>query len=87
MQVKYHKKFKKNYKKRIASNKKLVNRFHKRLEIKIKTPSHFILKDHQLAGKLKQFRSFSITGNIRAIYKIKNNTIELYDIGTHNQVY
>ena len=43
---------------------------------------------HGLTWKFRQYRAFSITGNIRVIYKIINTkTLRLYDIGTHNQVY
>jgi len=87
MQVKHHKQFKKNYKKRIASNPKLVARFINRLTLKLKDPANPILKDHQLTGKFRQYRTFSVTGNIRIIYKIEDKTLRLYDIGTHNQVY
>ena len=87
MQVKYHKQFKKNYKKRIDSKPKLVARFISRLALKLKDPTNPVLKDHQLIGKFRQYRAFSVTGNIRTIYKIDNKTLRLYDINTHNQVY
>ena len=87
MQIKYHKQFKKNYKKRIQTNPKLVTRFKSRLTLKLKNPTNPILKDHQLVGKLRQYRAFSITGNIRIVYKIENKALRLYNIGTHNQVY
>jgi len=87
MLIKYHSKSKKNFRKRIAPNRKLVNKFEQRLAFRIGNPHHALLKDHQLIGKLKTYRSFSITGNIRVVYQIKNNTLYLYDIGTHNQVY
>lgn len=45
------------------------------------------LKDHQLTGKLQGFRSFSVTGDIRVIYYINDDTAYFVDIGTHNQVY
>ena len=43
--------------------------------------------DHKLIGSLEGFRSFSITGDIRVVYRKDGAEIELYDIGTHNQVY
>ncbi|MBU1129795.1 type II toxin-antitoxin system mRNA interferase toxin, RelE/StbE family, partial [Patescibacteria group bacterium] len=60
----------------------------KRLKIFLKNPSHPLIKDHKLIGSKSNLRSFSVTGDIRLIYKkISNNTIVLMDIGTHNQVY
>lgn len=45
------------------------------------------LKDHALSGKLKGYRSFFVTGDIRVIYYIHENIAYFVDIGTHNQVY
>ncbi|MDO8619438.1 MAG: type II toxin-antitoxin system mRNA interferase toxin, RelE/StbE family [Candidatus Daviesbacteria bacterium] len=87
MQIKYHREFAKNYKKRIAQNLKLVNQFQKQLEKFIQDPNNPILKDHKLIGKKSEFRAFSITGDIRVVYKIVDEEIWLYDIGSHNQVY
>lgn len=87
MQIKYHRRFLKNYQKRIAPDKKLAIRFKQRLELRLKHPVNAIIKDHQLVGKLKQYRSFSVTGDIRAVYQIEDDTLKLYDIGSHNQVY
>lgn len=87
MKAFFTKSFKKNYKKRIHGNKNLENRFEDRYDLFINNQSDEILKEHQLSGKLKGFRSFSITGDIRVIYYIHDNTAYLVDIGTHNQVY
>jgi len=53
----------------------------------LEKPDNPILKDHKLVGKMAGFRSFSITGDLRVVYRIKGNSLQLYDIGTHNQVY
>lgn len=87
MQIKYHRRFLKNYRNRIAPDKKLANRFRQRLELRLKDPANAVIKDHRLTGKLKQYRSFSVTGDIRAVYQIEDDTLKLYDIGSHNQVY
>ena len=87
MQIKYHKQFSKNFKKRIASNPKLITQFRTRLNLFIENPNDSLLKEHKLIGKLSTYRAFSITGDIRVVYKIVNNDLWLYDIGTHNQVY
>lgn len=87
MQIKYHRQFSKNFEKRIASNPKLVTQFRTRLRLFIESPTDSILKDHKLTGKLSTYRAFSVTGDIRVVYRIVNNDLWLYDIGTHNQVY
>lgn len=87
MEIYHHKKFLKNYKLRILSNPKLDNKFQERLELLVKESNNPALKDHQLAGDKSDYRAFSVTGDIRVIYKKSTDQIELYDIGTHNQVY
>ena len=87
MKVKYHKDFLKNYKKRIKPYPKLVTQFTKQLNKFIENPKEISLRDHKLIGKMKSFRAFSITGDIRVVYLIVNDEIWLYDIGSHNQVY
>jgi addiction module RelE/StbE family toxin len=87
MKIKYHKDFLKNYKKRIKPYPKLVAQFTKQLNKFIKNSKETSLKDHKLIGKKKNFRAFSVTGDIRIVYIIINNEIWLYDIGSHNQVY
>ncbi len=87
MQIQYHKQFLKNYRKRIASNKKLDVKFIAQLNKLLTNPSDVTLKNHSLSGKLKNFWSFSVTGDVRVVYQIVEDSILLYDIGTHNQVY
>lgn len=83
----YHKNFIKNYRKRIFPKKELVEEFQKRLEIFIKDPKNLSLKDHKLLGKKRAFRAFSITGDIRVVYKNVEEGVLLFDVGSHNQVY
>ena len=46
-----------------------------------------LLRDHQLSGRLKGYRAFSVTGDIRVVYYIHEEIAYFVDIGTHNQVY
>ena len=87
MKIVYHKIFRKHFKKRIVTNKKLQLRFYQRLNLLIKDPENILLKRHQLKGKKKFYWSFALTGDIRVIYRIKRETLFLYDIGTHAQLY
>ena len=45
------------------------------------------LNDHALAGGMKGLRAFSITGDVRVIYRETDDCYEFLDIGTHAQVY
>ena len=87
MKILYHKNFLKNYRKRIDPNKKLGSKFQNRFDKFLKDPKSPVLKDHQLIGKKKEYRAFSVTGDTRVVYKKFDNTILLCDIGSHNQVY
>ena len=87
MQIKAHKKFAKNYQKRIATNPKLVSKFRSKLKQFMDDPNDPTLKDHPLVGKLSSYRAFSITGDVRVVYRIVGDELWLYNIGTHAQVY
>ena len=87
MQVSYSKEFIKNYTRRIKAFPKLNQQFLNRLEIFKTDRTNPLLKDHQLIGDKSEYRAFSITGDIRVIYKDSGDEVRFYDIGTHNQVY
>ncbi len=88
MKVKFHAKFIKNYRKRILSNKKLDNQVKIKIEQFKINPNNPILKDHNLTGTKKGLKAFSLTGDIRIIYRpSSDNEVVFMDIGSHNQVY
>lgn len=87
MNIYFTKNFKKSYKKRVAQNPKLSQRFEKRYDLFIADPTNQILRDHVLIGNVKGYRAFSITGDIRVVYHIYAGSVYFVDIGTHNQVY
>lgn len=88
MKIERHPKFEKNFKKRIATNSAKARRFAERFKLFLVDPSNEVLKDHQLEGKKKSFRAFSVSGDIRVIYeRISKNHVIFLDIGSHNQVY
>lgn len=87
MKLEFSKGFTKNYKKRILQNPSLTKKFQERTRLFKVDPKHKSLKDHKLTGSLLGFRAFSITGDIRVIYRKEGDLILLYDIGSHNQVY
>lgn len=88
MTIKYHVKFEKAYKKRIASNLKLKLIVRDKIKLFTLNPKHPLLRNHRLKGDKKDKRAFHITGDIRIVYKqITDNLVLFLDIGTHNQVY
>lgn len=88
MRIDYHRKFQKNYLKRIKNKKNLEKIFKERTALFAKDPNNSFLQDHALTGRLKGLRSFSVTGDIRVIYRpIGKDCVLFLDIGSHNQVY
>ena len=87
MKVEFTHKFIKIYKKRFSSNINLRKRFDQKLRRFVEDPNDKILAVHSLSGKLKGYRAFSVTGDIRVIYYINKGIAYFVDIGTHNQVY
>ncbi len=88
MIIERHPHFKKNYKKRIKRDRPLVAKVKKRIEMFSNNPRHPLLRDHSLTGSMQGLRSFSVTGDIRIVYReLSTDHIILLDIGTHNQVY
>jgi len=84
----FRKNFRKSVDTRIRINTKLYNRFLERLKIYCNNTDNAILRDHPLTGKMNKNRAFSITDDVRVIYRIvDDNTVEFFDIGTHEQVY
>ena len=75
MKIKYHKRFLKNFRKRIASNSKLVEQFEERLEIFQENQKDPILKDHKLKGEREEYRAFSVGGDLRVVYKAVGDEI------------
>ncbi len=81
------KEFVKNFKKRIIINHNLLDRYKHRVDMFIANESPPQLKDHTLKGSMFGLRWFSITGDVRVIYKKDDTGYYFLDIGTHNQVY
>lgn len=88
IQILYHRNFLKSYTKRIKNNSKLKLAFEQRVREFCIDPAASQLHNHQLIGQKQNFRSFSITGDIRLVYQfIDKQTVLFFDIGSHNQVY
>ncbi len=87
MKIVFSKLFDKHYKKRVKRNKILESRFIERFKLFVENPHNPVLGLHKLKGEKNPFYSFSITGDIRTIISIEDDTVIFHDIGTHNQVY
>ena len=87
MNIVRHRVFLRNFQKRVFPNRDLVRRFEERMGLFIVDTHNPILRDHQLVGEKRNLRAFSVTGDIRVVYKIERDDIVLLDIGNHNQVY
>jgi len=63
-------------------------RFKERLAILRENPFDPELRNHALKGRFLGYRSIDITGDIRALYTVKGNTIIIFGfVGTHSQLY
>ena len=87
MKISYINPFVKHFNERIKPFPYLVTRFYERAKLFVKASDDPILKDHPLTKKKEGMRAFSITGDIRVIYFVKDGQVFFVDIGTHDQVY
>lgn len=87
MIIRRHPQFLKNYKKRVLAYPNLDKKFEERLKLFLQDAKNPVLKDHKLVGVLEGLRAFSVAGDVRVVYRIIKGVLELYDIGSHNQVY
>lgn len=88
MIIKYSPSFFKTLKK---TSVRIRNSFKKRILIFSRNPNDPVLRNHELRGEWKGYRSINITANWRALYeeiKSSEGTIAYFSyIGTHKQLY
>jgi len=87
MKVEFKDAFIKAFRKRFSHDADLRKKFQERLTLFSLNSANPMLRDHPLKGSRSNFRSFSISGNIRVVYIIVDDIAYFIDIGTHNQVY
>lgn len=81
----YHQNLKKDYKKLSHG---IRRHFAERLELFLENQRAPLLNDHLLKRNLQGKRAFSVTGDVRVVYRyIDEKTVLLLRVGTHNQVY
>jgi len=79
------KKFTKQFKKFSARRK---SHFFEKVNIFKENRSEYILQNHALHHELEGLRSFSVTGDIRVVYRIVDTTtVQLIHIGAHAKLY
>ncbi|MEK7607621.1 MAG: type II toxin-antitoxin system mRNA interferase toxin, RelE/StbE family [Patescibacteria group bacterium] len=84
MLVDLHKNFKKQYKKLPT---KLQYKFNEKLKLFIADSFSPELNNHNLHGKYFGCRSINITGDLRAIYEVRENGIRFLNIDNHSNLY
>lgn len=57
-----------------------------RVELFSENPLHPTLRNHQLKGKWKDYRSIDITGDVRVLYLQREDEVIFDAIGTHSQL-
>jgi addiction module RelE/StbE family toxin len=85
MKIIFQKKFEKEYKKLPDKIKLKIQEKNILFE---RDPNNPILNNHALHGKYMGYRSISVTGNIRVIYRFLGKvTVIFSEIGTHSKLY
>lgn len=85
MTIQYLPKFKKQYKKLPP---KLQQQFDDRLRLFMTEPTAPMLRVHPLKGKYAGYWSMNISGDLRALYLKRGDTMIIFAlIGTHSELY
>jgi mRNA-degrading endonuclease YafQ of YafQ-DinJ toxin-antitoxin module len=85
--MEFEEKFRRHYRQRIVSDQDLLEQFDKRLALFKRGQLGAPLNDHPLKHPMKGLRAFSVTDDIRVIYKETGKVFIFKDIGSHSQVY
>lgn len=85
MKIVLHREFEKRYSKLRSGEKR---RFQERRNLFLGSEFHPLLENHPLRGKYQGYRSISIGGDLRVVYKRIGKDIFLFaKIGTHGELY
>jgi len=85
MIIKYHSKFKKQYKKLDSKGK---DQFRVRINLFESDPTNPKLRLHPLKGQYGGYWSINISGDLRALFYYESEAIVVFAlIGTHSQLY
>ena len=85
MKILFHPSFGKPYGKLRESER---SRVEDRILLFSQDPFHPLLRNHALTGKYRGYRSVSVGGDLRVIFKmVSRDTTLVITIGTHTQLY
>ena len=84
MIIRFHKNFKKQYKKLTEPQKR---KFKERRDIFLQDEFNPVLNNHALKGKYQGYRSVNVSGDIRAIYRKNVEDVIFVTIGSHSSLY
>lgn len=85
MKIRFHQNFDKQYKKLRPAEKKKTT---ERLQLFLQNPFNSLLDNHPLRGRYSDYRSISITGDLRALYKILSDDECIFVIvDSHSNLY
>ncbi len=79
--------FRKNLRDFLRKHPELRATIKERFEILEQNPGDPRLKTHKLTGKLKGFLAASVTFEYRIVFRVGKDTIFLFAIGSHEEVY
>ncbi len=81
----FYKNFEKKYKKLGKPTQEIIK---KKLSIFKQDTFNPILNNHPLDGKYRGYRSINITGDVRAVYRLKTNYIAIFvTVDNHSNLY
>jgi len=84
MEVRFHKTFKKKFKK---LPQKIQRQFFERLDLFMRDPLHVTLHNHSVERAFPGCRSINVTGDYRAIFYEQDQVTTFVTIGTHAELY
>jgi mRNA-degrading endonuclease YafQ of YafQ-DinJ toxin-antitoxin module len=88
IEVAFSSSFKRAFKKRVAGNAELEEKFWKRVAIFTNNPYEPTLRTHKLSGELKGLWSFTVEYDVRVVFSFAGKNRAVFeDIGSHDAVY
>ena len=84
MEIKFHKNFKKKFKK---LPQKTQEQFYERLDLFIQNRSDKTLNIHSVDKAFSNCKSFNVSGDYRAIFEDQKELAIFITIGTHSDLY
>lgn len=84
MNIRLHKKFRKDYNKLTSSQKK---KFKERRNLFLQDEFNPVLNNHALTGKYKSYRSINVSGDLRIIFRREKDSVLFAALDKHSNLY